>query len=139
MICLRETSSTAADKASPCNLHYTYDELTTNTDILGVATLQSGSSSLPNKVILYRMKMYTEFNLAILPRKVKFTELNISKSLFYNFSYIKPSMNSSENFLPVGYNKLEYSLAERLTLPYLESAIFLLILTNLSLNFTSCG
>ena len=52
---------------------------------------------------------------------------------------IKPSMNSSENFLPVGYNKLEYSLAEGLTLPYLESAIFLLSLTNLSLNFTSYG
>ena len=48
-------------------------------------------------------------------------------------------MNSSGNFLPVGYNKLEYSLAEGLTLPYLESAIFLLSLTNLSLNFTSCG
>ena len=83
--------------------------------------------------------MYTEFNLAISPRIVKYTELNISKSLFFNFSYIKPSMNSSENFLPVGYNKLEYSPAERLTLPYLESAIFLLSLTNLSLNFTSCG
>ena len=80
-----------------------------------------------------------EFNLATLLKLVKFTELNISKSLFFNFSYIKPSMNSSENFLPVGYNKFEYSLAEGLTLPYLESTIFLLSSTNLSLNFTSCG
>ena len=40
------------------------------------------------RIIPYRMKIYTEFNLATLPRMVKFKELNVSEFLFLNFSYI---------------------------------------------------
>lgn len=47
---MRETSASDAEGAEPCNLYYTYDELTINTDILGVASIQGGSSSLKNKV-----------------------------------------------------------------------------------------
>ena len=36
----------------------------------------------------YRMKIYTEFNLATWLRLLKFTELNISEYLFLNLNYI---------------------------------------------------
>ena len=38
--------------------------------------------------IPYRMKIYMEFNLAILQRIVKFTELNIIEFRFLNYNYI---------------------------------------------------
>ena len=45
------------------------------------------------------MKIYTEFNLATLPRMVKFMELNISEFQFLNFGYTlyKQSLNGSSS------------------------------------------
>ena len=45
----------------------------------------------------YRMKIYTEFNLATWLRLVKFTELNIGKFWLLNFNYIGYHWEISKN------------------------------------------
>ena len=44
-------------------------------------------------IVPYRMQIYSEFDLATLPRMVKFAELNISVIWLFTFSLYKPSLN----------------------------------------------
>ena len=76
-------------------MSFSAHNLTHYTDVIIVSPVVNYSYS----PILYRWKIYTEFNLATWLRLVNFTELNISEFWFLNFNYISYHWDSLNNLI----------------------------------------